>query len=93
MSDVHVDDFIDRHSGDVYARFVFHIFRLPACLRLDFAPFFDQYRLFCTYQDRRYRVTGASRMGDVWLSTDHNRDAGYDCRVDLENCSDWAPNP
>jgi hypothetical protein len=30
-------------------------------------------------------------MGDVWLATDFKRDTGYDLRVDVEECTNWAP--
>lgn len=90
---MHVDDFIDTHGGDPYARWMFLHFRLPAVLQIDFRPFIKDHKLFCTYQGKRYRVTGASRLGDVWLAADFKQDTGYDHRVDLEECSNWGPNP
>jgi hypothetical protein len=47
------------------------------------------YKLFCLYEGKWWRVTGASRMGDVWLTSDFQRDTGYDKRVFLEECSEW----
>jgi|HubBroStandDraft_1064217.scaffolds.fasta_scaffold97125_3 hypothetical protein len=92
-SDPHVDDFIDRHGGDPYARFVLSLFRLPAAQKLDFAPWIKPYRLFCTYEGRRWRCTGASRLGDVWLRADPQIDHGYDqgLRVNVMECSAWGP--
>ena len=89
----HVDDFVHTHGGDPYARWVLMHFRLPAAMMLDFRPFMERHRLFCTYRGERYRVTGASRMGDVWLAEDFERVDGYDHRVDVDDCSDWGPKP
>ncbi len=89
----HVDDYIDDHKGDKYARFVLMLFRLPAILSLDFTEWTKQYKLFCIYKNTRYRVTGASRLGDIWLALDFNRDCGYDLRVNLAECSSWGNKP
>jgi predicted RNase H-like HicB family nuclease len=90
----HVDRFIDEQFGrDKYARFVLNYFRLPAALQADFAPFMNQFKLFCTYEGKRYRCTGASRLGDLWLASNFEREHGYDLRVDVEKCSDWGKEP
>ena len=47
-------------------------------------------KLFCTYNGKRYRCIGASRMGDIWLTRDFNRDHGYDLRIDVDDCSEWS---
>jgi len=87
----HVDDFIDSGFGkNKYARWVLNYFRLPAALKMDFAEFMAPHKLFCTYEGKRYRCTGASRLGDVWLAKNLNRDTGYDLRVDVAKCSDWS---
>ncbi len=95
---VHVDDFIDGHDGDPYARFVLNYFRLNAICNLDFRPFMEEHQLFCTYKGcawpaGRYRVTGASRLGDIWLARDFEQETGYDYRVNVANCHEWSPNP
>ena len=46
-----------------------------------------KYRVLCIYEGRQYRMTGASRLGDVWLNSDRNEDTGYTDRVDIEDCS------
>jgi len=89
----HVDDYIDDHRGDKYARYVLMLLRLPAVLALDFAEWTKQYELFCNYANKRYRVTGASRLGDIWLTSDFNRDCGYELRVDLNDCTAWGNKP
>ncbi len=92
---MHVDDFIDGHHGkDKYARWWFSLFRLPAVLKLDFAEWTSQYKLYCDYQGKRYRVTGCSRMGDVWLHADLQYEgSSYQMRVDVAQCSAWGPSP
>ena len=89
----HIDDFIEDLESDAYAAFVFNHFRLPAVLKCRFWPFMREHRLFCTYEGKRWRVTGASRMGDVWLSADFNREMGYERRVDVDACTAWSPSP
>ena len=91
---MHVDDFIDNYrcnsEEEKYARWCFMLFRLPASLHADFHKQIDQYKLFCTYQGKRYRVTGASRAGDVFLTKNPKRDMGYELRVNLNDCSEWS---
>lgn len=91
---MHVDDFIDNeYNKDNYARFFFLLHRLEAALFYDFKKWIDQYKLFCDYQGQRYRVTGCSRLGDVWLSADFNRESGYEKRVEVGECSNWGDKP
>lgn len=88
---MHVDDFIDVNLGEhKYARFFFMLHRSPAILKSDFAQWIDQYKLFCDYAGKKYRVTGCSRMGDIWLSADFNREIGYELRVDVNACTNWS---
>jgi len=92
--EVHVDDFIYQGPREEkYARWVLLHMRLPAVNQIDFHTFMKDHKLFCSYKGTRYRVTGASRMGDVWLAKDFAREHGYDKRVDLAACSGWAPEP
>lgn len=96
---LHVDDFID-DVGDVpadephlrYAQWFLHCYRLPALAKMQFRPFLPS-TLFCTYDAQRYRVTGCSRLGDVWLTTDFQQETGYEKRVDVAKCSQWSPAP
>jgi hypothetical protein len=91
---MHVDEFIDNeYNRHNYARFFFLLHRLSAALYYDFEEWIKQYKLFCTYKEKRYRVTGASRLGDVWLRENFDSDHGYDLRVDLEECSNWGALP
>lgn len=96
---MHVDDFIDnRFLSDykdvnvTYARWMFNHFRLAAADRMDFNQFMDDHKLFCMHEGVKHRVTGASRMGDVWLSLDFDQEVGYQKRVIITTCSDWSAN-
>lgn len=92
----HVDDFVSFPPNDDagrYAAWCLMLFRLPAVMRIAFHEWISEYNLFCTYNSVRYRVTGASRLGDVWLAEDFTREDGYDHRVDLDLCSDWSDKP
>ena len=95
----HIDDWLDTPSmfsnpGECYAKFVLEYKRMPAWKIMAFRDHMKQFKLFCTYKDgKRYRVNGASRMGDVWLQSDFTIENGYDLRVDLKDCRDWGPTP
>lgn len=47
-------------------------------------------REFVMPEGMRVRVTFASRMGDVGISTNMSRETGYDARVSLEILTDFA---
>lgn len=47
-------------------------------------------RLTCDYKGKRYRCIGASRLGDVWLTDRMDTLYGYQHRVDVSDCSNWA---
>ena len=91
----HIDDWMDRcrhieDEGEAFALFMFEYFRMPAWKQIALRDIYKPFKLFCIYEDREYRVTGASRMGDVWLARDFERDTGYDLRVDVAKCSKWS---
>lgn len=87
----HVDDFIDDPTTDKYASAWFHSFRRPAWEKCKYP---DNSTLFATYEGRRYKVTGCSRLGDVWLHSDLNYDReSYEKRVDVDACSEWSATP
>ena len=96
--DQHVDDFIDHgvpgergqeDHNTSYARWVLAQFRFPASLAMATGKFIRRNKLFCTFRDEKYRVTGASRMGDIWLTKDFNQHTGYQTRVNVSDCSNW----
>ena len=87
---LHVDDFIATMDSDEYASWFFALHRMPSFLQIKFRNFIDKYDLYCTYKNKQYRVTGCSRMGDVWLTTDFNQKLGYELRVDVNECSNFT---
>lgn len=99
--DKHIDNYIDSMTGfsdkpkDVirmehYSKFFFLLHRLPAYMKNDFAEWINQYKLLCKYNGKKYRVTGCSRMGDIWLNENFNADNGYDHRVMINQVSDFS---
>jgi len=89
----HVDDFIDDYRSDSYAAFVLNWFRAPATHHSRFSPWMKQHQLYGTYRSKRYRVTGASRLGDVFLNPNFESDAGYKYRVSVDEVSNWSDKP
>jgi len=91
----HIDDWIDFPTPETeeskYAAWFFMLHRLPAMLQVNFEPWIKKYKLFCTYNGKRYRVTGASRLGDIWLTSKQHQDTGYEHRVSVDECSEWGP--
>lgn len=97
---MHVDEFIDFGSNmnksdeaETYARYVLMHFRLNAVCKAAFRKYIEQMPLFCTWDNRRWRVIGASCMGDIWLASDSNKERGYDERVAVDECSEWNKTP
>lgn len=95
----HIDDWIQSASlsGEPdkrYAAIFFMIARLSGVMAVAFEEAYGpQKPLYCTYQEVRYRCMGASRLGDIWLSADFNRQMGYDKRVDVAECTNWGREP
>ena len=91
----HVDEFIEdsfsnRTKSVKYARWVLMHFRLPATLRSDFSEFMEDKKLFCTFNGSRFKVIGASRLGDVWLTSNLDGGFPYKYRVSVDECSQWG---
>jgi hypothetical protein len=98
----HVDEFIDhgprlweqRFNPQLrYARFFLFYHRLNSVLKSEFQDFIADIELYATWQGERYRVTGASRMGDVWIRKNFKFDHGYDHRVMVEELSEFNSTP
>lgn len=49
----------------------------------------DARALVCKYRGEIYRCVGASRMGDVWLTSKLTSPDGYEKRASVEELSDW----
>ncbi len=100
---MHIDEWIedvsfikeDESLGDTdYARWMLMYFRLPALMQMKFKRFMGEYKLFFTHKGKRYRCTGASRMGDVYGTTNFEQSTGYTDRgIEPEECTNWSENP
>lgn len=91
---MHIDDWLDisaTYAGEVHAKLWFEQFRRPAMYQ-DIGWLRDN-PLFCTFEGKRWRCIGASRLGDVWLTADFKRENGYDKRIDVTDCSEWSSTP
>lgn len=91
---LHVDDFITEpcmpDDPAAYAKFMLMNMRTTAWMQAIVRKHMNKFKLFCTYGGDRYRVTGASRLGDIWLAKDPKKIMGYDLRVDVAECSEWS---
>jgi len=94
-AEVHIDEWLDNHApelteGETYARWWFEQFRWEAWRKSLYQPIMSRFKLSCIYKGEPYRVTGCSRLGDVWLARDFNREFGYDHRVCVTDCTKWS---
>lgn len=93
---MHIDEWLDLSAKNIeekYAKFLLEYFRLPVLKKAQLYDFMQPLRLYCSYKGNRYRCTGASRLGDIWLTEDFSQESGYTKRVDVNKCSDWGPFP
>ena len=91
---MHIDDWLGRSAkdeGEKWAKEFLGKFRRPAIEKCD--GWIEKHALFCTYNGERWRVLGASRLGDVWLTKHFERVNGYDIRPDVDDCSEWSKTP
>lgn len=96
---IHVDSWVrsafygEGTDEEAYAKLFFFYKRLPVVTQAMWRPHLGHLQLYCTYKDKRYRVTGASRMGDIYLTENLEQEIGYDLRVSLDYCSGWGKTP
>jgi len=94
---MHIDDWLDnpfvKDENVAYAKFVLDYFRMPAWKQNEYRQFMSDNKLFCAYDGKTYRCTGASRMGDIWLAENYQQDIGYNLRVNVTSCTHWHNNP
>ena len=67
----------------------------PAMTQLDNEHKIQGLKIYCIYKLSKYRITGASRLGDVWLCKASSKEAlqdlpQYEKRVDIEDCSNFS---
>lgn len=89
-ADVHCDEYIDDPAAPEALRKFLAFARAPAHGRFLPDP---RPRLFADHEGRRVRVTMASRLGDVGISADLDREFGYDQRVIVRQLSNFAATP
>ena len=85
----HCDDYIDDPTAPPVLRTFLAYARSPAHGMWGGS----QPKLFATYDGVRYRVTMASRHGDVGLSLDHDRDYGYIKRAPVDALTELGAQP
>ena len=80
------------NTGDLdYTRYILQMYNCPATVRLHTDDLIKQNKLYCTYEDKTYRVVGFSRLGDLWL-TDDFKSHSYTKRVDIHQCENFRKN-
>lgn len=97
LSFTHIDDWLNKDpfyliKEEAYARFILSYKRKSVSAQMSLQKYMGCFRLFADYQGKQYRVTGASRLGDVYLA-DFNRNSGYDYRVPVDSLSNWTSCP
>lgn len=90
-----VDTFVSYNDDKElsYAQFFLMLKRMPAGMQMAMSEHIKPYQLYCDWKGARYRVTGASRFGDIWLTPRFDQEHGYEERVMMSECSNWAPQP
>ena len=86
----HCDDYIDDLIAPAVLRKYLEFARAPAHGQLLPKP---HPRLFADHEGRRVRVTMASRLGDVGITTDHAQELGYERRVAVSELSNFSEEP
>lgn len=86
----HCDDYIDDPVAPVALRKFLKFARAPAHGQLLPKP---HPKLFADHEGRRVRVTMASRLGDVGISTDFGAEFGYECRARISQLSNFSEAP
>lgn len=90
---IHVDEWLDNvrwiaDPHERYTRLFLEIHRMPAAKLALYEDYVDK-PITCEWKGSRYRLTGASRYGDVFLNADLCEKGGYTRRVSVTECSAW----
>lgn len=92
----HIDDWIEERmygrctDEERYALAFFFVKAMDSVSNITLRPIMEHHKLFCEYKDKKYRVTGCSTMGDIWLHDNFEIDHGYTNRVNVDLCSNWS---
>lgn len=95
---MHIEDFLTKRLTDEDDEILHYVqlalsyfYYVPAITQMCIVRTQMKYMpLFCTVNGVRYKVTGVSSMGDLFLHTDINIEMGYKIRVDFDVCQAWA---
>jgi len=89
----HCDEYIHDFRVPKVLRVFLLVNRMPAVdkMLLNEAGFNPV--LYATYNGETYRVTMASRMGDVGITKDFTKDMGYERRVAVEDLTNFRGEP
>lgn len=83
----HCDDYVDDPTAPEALRKFLAFARAPAHGQLQPGP---HPRLYADYAGMRVRVTMASRMGDVGITTDLDAEMGYERRVAVSSLANFS---
>lgn len=86
----HCDDYIDDPASSVALRKFLEFARAPAHGQLLPKP---HPTLFADHEGMRVRVTVASRLGDVGITSDLGAEFGYERRVHVSQLSNFSEAP
>lgn len=86
----HCDDYIEDEASPEVLRLFLERARAPAHGRLQADPFPT---LYADLGGVTYRVTMASRLGDVGITSNFNQDCGYARRVWVEELANFRSAP
>lgn len=97
---MHIDEFLDDTMLILdrkelrYPHFMFNYWRMASMVKSMYRPFMQDFRLFVDFEGMTYRVVGASRLGDVWLTSVLSGSDQYERRVglDLDRMHNWRAN-
>lgn len=93
MGTLGLDKDVAARMGNVaYARWVMNQYNGSANLMMETEQYIRQHKLYCTYNGKRHKYVGHSRLGDVWLTKNFQSD-NYQYRVSITELSDFGPNP
>lgn len=92
----HVDAWLDspvspESRAEAAARLVCEVSRMPAWKSMIYQCFMPS--VTCEYEGSRYRLIGASRFGEVYLTHVSAQSMGYTHRVAITSCTNWEVTP
>jgi hypothetical protein len=89
----HCDDYIHDFSAPKVLRVFLLVHRLPAADKLLLNDAGINPVLYADYEGQTHRVTMASRLGDLGITTKLDRENGYELRVPVEALTNFRDKP